>query len=63
VVSFHLWAVAFRAYPGRWWAQRQLWLGRARPAAVFWANLVIGFPLQHLATRIAALVSVCTGFR
>ncbi len=39
--------------PGRWWAQRQLWLGLLALPAVFWMNLVVGFPLQQLVTRVA----------
>ena len=54
VLALHLWAVAFRVYPGRWWAQRQLWIGVLALPAVFWANLVFGFQLQQLATRLAA---------
>jgi len=53
VLSLHLWAVAFRTYPGRWWAQRQLWLGLLALPAVFWANVFVGFELQQLATRLA----------
>lgn len=53
VLSLHLWAVAFRVYPGRWWAHRQLWLGLLALPAVFWVNLLVGFPLQQLATRVA----------
>jgi exosortase/archaeosortase family protein len=54
VVALHLWAVSFRAYPGRWWAQRQLWLGLLVLPGAFWANLLFGFQLQQLATRLAA---------
>ena len=54
VVSLHLWAVAFRAYPGRWFAQAQLWLGLLCLPAVYWANVLVGYHLQHLVTRVAA---------
>lgn len=54
VVSLHLWAVAFRAYRGRWYAQAQLWLGLLSLPAVYWANIVAGYHLQHLVTRLAA---------
>jgi exosortase/archaeosortase family protein len=54
VLGLHFWAVSFREYQGRWWAQRQLWLGLAALPAVYFVNLTIGFPLQQLATRLAA---------
>ncbi len=54
VVSLHLWAVAFRSYPGRWYAQAQLWLGLLSLPAVYWANIVAGYHLQHMVTRLAA---------
>ena len=54
VVSLHLWAVTFRAYPGRWFGQAQLWLGLLCLPAVYWANVLFGYHLQHLVTRIAA---------
>ena len=54
VVGLHLWAVTFRAYPGRWFAQAQLWLGLLCLPAVYWINVLAGYHLQHLVTRLAA---------
>jgi exosortase len=54
VVSLHLWLVAFRAYRGRWLMQPQLWLGLLCLPVVYWANVLFGFHLQQLVSRLAA---------
>ncbi len=54
ILSIHLWAVAFRSYPGRWYGHPQLWLGLLCLPAVYWANVLFGYHLQHLVTRLAA---------
>lgn len=54
VLRLHLWALAFRAYPGPFWKHAQLWVGLATLPVVHWANVLVGFRLQELVTRIAA---------
>ncbi len=54
LLGLHLWAFAFRAYQGTWYGARQLWLGLLALPVVFWANVLLGYPLQHLVTRAAA---------
>jgi exosortase/archaeosortase family protein len=54
LVSLHLWVVAFRAIEGRWYLRRELWLIVLSLPVVFWANVICGYPVQHLATGLAA---------
>ena len=54
ILSIHLWAVAFRSYPGRWYGHPQLWLGLLCLPAVYWANVLFGYHLQGMASELAA---------
>jgi exosortase len=54
VLAFHLWAVSFRQYHGRWFLHPQLLLGLLCLPAVYWVNILFGHQLQQLAGRIAA---------
>ena len=54
VLSLHLTLVAFRRYRRCWLLLPQLWLALACLPAVFWANAMFGYHLQHLASRLAA---------
>lgn len=54
VLRLHLWALAFRAYEGPFWRHAQLWLGLLTLPVVHWANVLVGFRLQELVTRLAA---------
>jgi exosortase/archaeosortase family protein len=54
IVALHLWLVAFREYAGRWYAQRQLWLALLCLPLVYWGNVLLGYQVQHFATRVAA---------
>jgi exosortase len=54
VLRLHLWALAFRDYPGPFWRHAQLWLGLLTLPVVHWANVLVGFRLQQLVTAIAA---------
>jgi exosortase/archaeosortase family protein len=54
LVAVHLWLVTFRDYQGRWFLQPQLWLALLCLPVVFWANILFGYQLQHLVSRLAA---------
>lgn len=54
LTSLHLWTLAFRVYRGRWFLHPQLWLALLCLPAVHWANVLLGYHLQHLAGRVAA---------
>jgi len=58
VVGLQLWLAAFRTCRGRWYLQPQLWLGLLCLPAVYWANVLFGFHLQQLVSRLAA---ACVG--
>lgn len=53
VLALHLWAVAYRAYRGRWFLQPQLLLGLLCLPAAFYLNVLCGHQLQQLVARIA----------
>jgi exosortase len=54
LVVVHLWLVTFRDYRGRWFLQPQLWLALLCLPVVHWANILFGYQLQHLVSRLAA---------
>ena len=53
LVSLHLWAFAHLRFAGRWTAQPHLWLALLSLPAVYWANVLVGYPLQHAVTTLA----------
>ena len=56
VLALHLWSLACYHIVGRWWAHPQLLLGVATLPLVHWGNVLFGFELQQLATRVAGAV-------
>ncbi len=63
VIRLHLFAVAFRAYEGPLVKHVELWLGLLTLPVVHWANVLVGFRLQELVTRLAAAGLRCYGLR